>query len=54
LPLTPFPRPRTERELSALGMPFFLMFDDNNSLKDLYIGENRKRVRKFLNGKHWI
>ena len=24
MPLTPFPRPRTERELSALGTPFFL------------------------------
>jgi len=28
--------------------------DDNNSLKDLYIEENRKSVRKFLNGKHRI
>ena len=24
MPLTPFPRPRTERELSALGTPFFV------------------------------
>ena len=25
MPLTPFPRPRTERELSALGTPFILV-----------------------------
>ena len=25
MPLTPFPRPRTERELSALGTPFFYL-----------------------------
>lgn len=39
----------------AHGTHFFRrMLDDNNSLKDLYIGEIRKMVRKFLNEKHWI
>jgi hypothetical protein len=39
----------------AHGTHFFIrMLDDNNSLKDLYIGEIRKMVRKFLNEKHWI
>jgi len=28
LPLTPFPRPRTERELSALGTPFILLVSE--------------------------